>query len=159
MDRAQMGTGSFEEFESLFDVLPGYVICGVVYHHGTPQGALFVLHTRRRAFYLCGGTAESVFPPGANRLLHWEAIKYCHGMGVEEYDFVGARPRDVSGTKLEHIQRFKARFGAELRQGYLWKIDLHPWLVSMYDVVSSLKRRVLRRRAPNPDIIDQENFR
>ena len=47
-------------------------------------------------------------------------------MGVREYDFMGARLNVEKGSKLEGIQRFKSRFGGELKKGYLWKYEINP---------------------------------
>jgi hypothetical protein len=63
---------------------------------------------------------------------------------------------DVRGTKLEFIQRFKARFGCELQQGWLWKADVHPARCRAWDAMHRVNAW-LKGRPPAPaDIIDQE---
>jgi len=61
---------------------------------------------------------------GANKLLYWEAMRHFKSLGVQRYDFVGARINPEKGSKQESINLFKKRFGAELRKGYIWKYPL-----------------------------------
>ena len=147
------------EFYALHNLLsspPECSVCGVVYHQGIPLGALSIPFTKARAFYLSGGSAEQMTEPGANKLLHWETIRYLRLKGVAEYDFVGARLSDVRGTKLEHLQRFKARFGGNLEQGCLWKTDIAKPVAHLFDLLAALRRRLRGEPAGAGDIIDQE---
>jgi hypothetical protein len=63
---------------------------------------------------------------GANKLLYWEAIRFFKQLGVQRYDFVGARIDPEKGSKEEALSLFKRRFGAKLKQGYIWKYRLRP---------------------------------
>jgi lipid II:glycine glycyltransferase (peptidoglycan interpeptide bridge formation enzyme) len=132
------------------------LLCAAAYYNGKALAALLAPFTRARAFYLNGGTSHEMLVPGANKLLHWEAIRLLLRKGVEKYDFVGARLSDVKGTKLEHIQRFKSRFGGRLEHGYLWKLDLNKPACHMFDILMELRRRLKREAKPRADVIDQE---
>ena len=82
----------------------------------------------------------------------------CHDMkkrGVKWYDFVGARINPIPGSKQEGIQRFKSRFGGELKIGYLWKYSISPLKVRLYQTYIKLKNS--RSHSYTKDIIDQEN--
>ena len=135
---------------------PLKMLCGVVYHRDCPIGGLLAPFTKYGAFYLLGGSADAMTIAGANKLLHWEAIRYLLHQGVARYDFVGARLSDVHGSKLEHIQRFKARFGGVLERGYLWKMDVvRPYAVA-FDAYARIRRKLSRRKPGVGDIIDRE---
>ncbi len=159
MARSGLACSSREYFEQLYDQLSvnDNVICAVVY---SPQdavlGGLLAPVTRYAAYYLFGGSCDDVSVPGAIRLLHWEVIRELLRRGVRQYDFVGARLRDVEGTKLEFIQRFKARFGSELRRGVLWKMDLCKPKTRLYATLDFVRRASRGFPQPVYDIIDQE---
>ena len=78
--------------------------------------------------------------------------------GVKKYDFVGARLSDVSGTKLAGIQKFKKRFGGELKRGYLWKKDINLMKCKLFDLALKVKLKLKGVSMPK-DIIDQEKIK
>jgi len=84
-------------------------------------------------------------------LLQWEAIRQFRNMGVNRYDFCGARIHPEKGSKQAGLAMFKERFGAQLSQGYIWKCALHPMKFAAY----SLAVRVLR----GGDIVDYEKHK
>jgi lipid II:glycine glycyltransferase (peptidoglycan interpeptide bridge formation enzyme) len=145
-------------YQELYDVLASanHVHCAVVYHRGVPMGGAFVPYTRYAGYYLAGGSAAEVEPSGAIKLLHWEIIKRLRAEGVAKYDFLGARLSSVQGTKLEFIQRFKARFGCELQRGYLWKLDVRRGHAMAWDAMHRANAWLKGRPPAPPDIIDQE---
>ncbi len=71
---------------------------------------------------------------------HWEL----------KYDFVGVRLKNNNPT-LDGIFRFKKGFGGDLKQGYLWKLDLLPMKAKAYDVIVKMMKGENRVT----DIIDQ----
>jgi aminoglycoside 3-N-acetyltransferase len=87
--------------------------------------------------------------------LHWNTIKLLKLKGVKRYDFVGARLSDVSGTKLEGIQQFKERFGAELEEGFLWKMNLNKFDIFVFDFLIYAKHKANNLNPPI-DIIESE---
>jgi lipid II:glycine glycyltransferase (peptidoglycan interpeptide bridge formation enzyme) len=88
---------------------------------------------------------------GANKLLYWEAIRSFQRLGVQKYDFVGARINPVKGSKQEGINLLKKRFGARLIEGYMWKYSLRP--------VKSLAYSFAVRLLRGGDIVDQEHHK
>ena len=64
---------------------------------------------------------------GANKLIYWEAFRLFQQLGVERFDFVGARIDPAKGSKQEAINLFKQRMGARLTRGFIWKYPLRPW--------------------------------
>ena len=88
---------------------------------------------------------------GANKLLYWEAIRLFKKLGVQRYDFVGARIDPEKGSKQEAINSLKKRFGAKLITGYMWKYSLHPLKYRLYCLAARLRS--------GGDIVDDERHK
>jgi hypothetical protein len=88
---------------------------------------------------------------GANKLIYWEAFRLFKKLGVQRFDFVGARIDPEKGSKQEAINLFKQRLGAKLIQGYIWKYPLRP----LKSLAYSLAVRLLR----GGDIVDLERHK
>jgi hypothetical protein len=88
---------------------------------------------------------------GANKLLYWEAIKYYKNLGVQRFDFVGARINPEKGSKQEGLSRLKKRYGANLKQGYMWKYSIHPLKYRLYCMAA--------RYRSGGDIVDGERHK
>ncbi|HVA99381.1 MAG TPA: GNAT family N-acetyltransferase [Bacteroidia bacterium] len=157
MARSAMFCEPYNYFERIYHKMnDSNCICAVVYFKNQPMGALLIPFTNYGAYYLFGASAEIIYITGAINYLHWEVIKKLKSQGVKRYDFVGARLSNISGTKLEGIQKFKARFGAELEKGYFWKLDINKFKCFVFDSLLFLKLK-LNRKSLLLDIVDQEN--
>jgi len=88
---------------------------------------------------------------GANKLLYWEAIRQFKRFGIQRYDFMGARINPEPGSKQEALSLFKKRFGATLKQGYMWKYSLHPLKYRLYNLAARLRS--------GGDIVDAERHK
>jgi hypothetical protein len=88
---------------------------------------------------------------GANKLLYWEAIRSFSKLGVQRYDFVGARIEPESGSKQEALNLFKKRFGAKLIHGYIWKYSFHPIKYLLYCLAARVRS--------GGDIVDAERHK
>jgi len=156
MNRSKMHAESLTYFKQLFDsVGVKNLFCGVVYSADhKPQGAVLVPFTDFGAHYIWGASAEKVTVTGAINYLHYSMMMDLKKKGVKFYDFVGARLSDVTGTKLDGIQKFKKRFGGVLHEGYLWKADINKMRCKIYDFLAKITGR-----AKGTDIIDQEKIK
>ena len=76
---------------------------------------------------------------GANKLLYWEAIHQFKRLGIQLYDFMGARINPEPGSKQEALSLFKKRFGATLKQGYIWKYPIRPLKYRLYCLAARLR--------------------
>lgn len=155
MRRSNMYCEPKEFFTQLVEKCSSNIFIAVVYNGETPIGALCVPYSKFGAYYVYGASADKINLTGAINFLHFELIKFLIRQKVEYYDFVGARLSDISGTKFEGIQKFKARFGGELFKGELWKIDINPLKCRLYDNALKIKMK-MKRMNPTGDIIDQE---
>ncbi len=121
-------------------------------YDGRLQGCAVMIHDKKRAYYLYGGSCAKT-SPGALNLMHWQAMLYYKELGLVEYDFVGARLSERIAEKLQGIQRFKSRFGGELKQGFLWKYVFKShkyWLYKLLCFIRNGKWEV--------DAIDEEHI-
>ncbi|MDO9322702.1 MAG: GNAT family N-acetyltransferase [Pseudomonas sp.] len=156
MARNQMGSESLDFFEALAASEGVNIYCATVYAGDEALGAVFVPYTEFGSYYVYGATAASMTVNGANNLLHYRMLSDLRELGVRKHDFVGARLSDVSGTKLEGIQKFKKRFGSTLRTGVIWKMDINRIKCFAFDKLLAIKLAAGGGKA-SKDIIDQEN--
>jgi lipid II:glycine glycyltransferase (peptidoglycan interpeptide bridge formation enzyme) len=150
MSRSKMSFISFAAFAEMISALGKNIEVAVAYHDGIPIGCGIFPFSKYCAYYQYGGSVGKT-PLGAMNLLHWQAMKYFKSRDVNFYDFVGARVQPKAGSKLEGIQRFKQRFGATMKVGYLWKIPI-TYRYHIYNAVHKVKNRGMK------DIIDQELY-
>jgi Acetyltransferase (GNAT) domain len=155
MGRSNMYCEPKSFFEELNSTCNENIYLAVVYHGDMPIGAVCVPYTSYGAFYVYGASADRITLTGAINFLHFEMIKFLISKEVKMYDFVGARLSNISGTKFEGIQKFKARFGGELQEGELWKMDLNAVKCKVYDSALKMKLK-LKGIKSGGDIIDQE---
>lgn len=155
MKRNQKLSVSLGELERFKTNLAGNVSFYVAKKDNVAQGgAVIVWSAGHTAYYLHGGTSDSPFG-GAMNLLHWKAMNDMKTRGVRQYDFVGARVNPQPGSKLETIQRFKVRFGATMREGYLWKYPLKPLRYTAYQLFARANS-LMHGAAYKGDLIDEE---
>lgn len=132
-----------------------YVDYWIAEYNGEVHGAAIILWAgHQTAYYMFGGSNKKTHS-GAMNLLHWNAIKKMKERGVKYYDFVGARLNPEEGSKYEGIQRFKSRFGGELKQGYLWKMPLNALKYKLFNLLLIVKAK----GSYKGDVIDQERRR
>lgn len=117
--------------------------------------AIFIWNKNHSCYYLHGGSIKLPHS-GAMNLLHWETILRMKKNNVNSYDFVGARLNPDSGSRLEGIQRFKLRFGGELKVGYLWKFTFNNFKYKIYSVLLSVYFKYILKTKFDGDVIDQE---
>ena len=155
MKRNQKLSVSLGELERFRENLGENASFYVASKDSVAQGAaVIVWNAGHTAYYLHGGTSDSPFG-GAMNLLHWKAMTDMKARGVKEYDFVGARVSPPPGSKLETIQRFKERFGATMRQGYLWKYPLKPMHYAAFRLFARANS-LMHGATYKGDIIDEE---
>ncbi len=124
---------------------------GVVYDNDQPVGCIFIVYSKHSALCTHAGSGGSTPLYGAMKYLHFEMMKHLKAKGVQYYDLVGVRIGS-NDPALEGIFRFKKGFGGTLKEGYLWKMDLYPHPLKVYDWLQKIRNINLRG-----DIIDQES--
>lgn len=153
MQRLNRGYPSLEELERVKSFSKFYIVL----KDGVVQGSCVLPYNQYGAYYLYGGSIVRPYT-GSLNYMHYFAMLELKKEGVKEYDFMGARVDVEQGSKLEGIQRFKSRFGGELKRGYLWKHIYNPYKVSMIYTIQKLKYK-LKGQIYLGDAIDQESKR
>lgn len=126
---------------ALAERLPGQMMTMGAYHQDQLQGVALVLFDAKRGYYLYGGSVENPVG-GALNLLQYEVMRRLRDMGAVYYDFVGARIDVEEGSKYEGIQRFKSRFGADLRKGYAFRVIFSPLKYALFSLAVKLYFRL-----------------
>lgn len=150
LKRSRLNFISYEKFEQLVNTLNENIKILVVYVQGIAQGCAVIPFSAFSAYFLYGGSIERPLV-GSMNFLHWEAIKMFRNLGIERYDFVGARIMPEKGSKQEGLNLFKRQFGGQLIEGYMWKYPLSKWQYLAYEIAIRLDR--------GGDIVDSERKR
>jgi hypothetical protein len=119
------------------------------------QGCAVLPYNKYGSLYLYGGSISKPYT-GSLNLMHYQAMCNLKKEGVKQYDFMGARANVEKNSKLEGIQRFKSRFGGDLRRGYLWKYELNPLKVKLIYTLQTIKAKINNKEYLG-DAIDQES--
>lgn len=142
-----MGVSSFRSFLS---GLGEYGKVLVAEHEAMPQSYVVFGYSNYCAYAIYAGNLATQ-QAGANKLLYWEAIRLFRNLGVRSYDFYGTRINPEKGTKQEALGLFKKRFGAQLKQGYMWKFRFHSLRSLLYQIAVRVRSR--------GDIVDLEKHK
>ena len=151
-ERAKIHRDSIDYFKSLYSGLgEDHIETGVVYEEDRPIGAIFIIYTKYSALCTHAGSVGETKLYGGMKHLHFEMMKHLRNKGVKNYDLVGVRLYS-SNESLQGVFRFKKGFGGVLKEGYLWKIDLSPLPMKIYDFLVGIRQGKSKQK----DIIDQE---
>ena len=150
LSRSKMKFMPKSSFLRLMNNLKNNLEIFIAFHDNIPQGCAVVPYSKYSAYYLFGGSTNKP-STGSLNYLQWEIMKYFNNKDINYYDMVGARVNPQKNSKLEGIQKFKKRFGAELYKGYLWKYSYNKIKEKGFSIIYKLTRN------KNGDIIEQEN--
>lgn len=143
----------FMDYKSLQRYLEGLGDRGklvVAEYEGAMESCVIYAFSEYCAYAVYAGNVSRQHQ-GANKLIYWEAFRLFKQLGVERFDFVGARIDPEKGSKQEAINLFKQRMGARLIRGYIWKYALRPWKSLVYSGAVRLLR--------GGDIVDKERHK
>lgn len=110
----------------------------VAYKDNIPQAGGVFFKNPYMSYYMYGTSADHPEPGSAN-LLQWKTMLRFKKEGVKKYSFVGCRINEDEDSKYHNIQRFKERFGGELKQGYMFRSDIHPMMRKEFMMLYKLK--------------------
>jgi hypothetical protein len=122
----------------------------IAYYQGVAQSCTLYAFSNYCAYAVYGGNIEGTHQ-GAMKLVQWESIRLFNNLGVKRFDFVGARINPEKGSKQDALSSFKKRFGATLREGYMWKYSLNPLKYRLYCLAARLRS--------GGDIVDAERHK
>jgi len=90
------------------------------------QGALVIFFDNQNAFAEYAGSTSKP-KKGCLKLLHLYAMQYlAENHNIKNFDFIGAIPDIIEGSKEAGIQKFKKEFGANIKEGYQFTMILNP---------------------------------
>ncbi len=117
---------------------------------GVIQSYVVFAFSEYSAYAVYGGNVANQHQ-GAIKMLFWESMRLFKELGVQRYDFMGARIAPEKGSKQYAINSVKRRFGAKLKQGYIWKYSLRPFGFMAYNLAVRVQR--------GGDIVDNERHK
>ena len=155
-NRSNKSAVSENQWKNLLDAMGDNCIIYIAYLNGVPQSGAFFYFNKQMCYYMYGANKNNPHI-GSGNLLQWRAILDMKAAGVKKYSFVGCRINEDENSKFHGIQRFKERFGGELVQGYMFKMDYNALMRKMFNVAVSIKGlKSSFKYHPYKDIIDQE---
>ncbi len=145
--KSSLGAGFYKKkIENLGD----YCTIFIAYKDDEPQSGALIYYDSKRGYYMFGANKDRPYT-GSGNLLQWEIMKFLMEQGVEEYSFVGCRINEDENSKYHDIQRFKSRFGGEMKTGFMFKCVCNFVMYGLFRMVMILKTRKIEK-----DVIDQE---
>ena len=136
--RSGIDVNSKESAKNYFNFFPDKIIIAIAYFNGIPQGGGVFFYDKFMSYYMLGATINKP-ETGAMNLLQWKAIKYMKNIGVNEFSFVGCRINEDLDSKFHGIQRFKERFGGELRVGFMFKVVTKKFYYLLFRFLVKIK--------------------
>lgn len=141
---------SYDDFKRMVFGLGENAKVLIADYQGIAQSCTVYHFSTYSAYAVHGGNISKPIS-GAMKLLQWEAIRLFRELGVQRFDFVGARINPEKGTKQEGIMLFKQYLGGRPVQGYIWKYSLNSLKYAVYSLAVRWQR--------GGDIVDQEQHK
>ena len=126
---------SREYIEKLVNKIPNNILILKAVKDNKSQGVAVFVFDKNWAYYMYGGSIERPYT-GSINLLHFEAMKIFKEKGLQYYDFVGARISFEKGSKYEGLDRFKKRFGGELKEGVSFRYIYNPFKFKLFNILT-----------------------
>ena len=155
-NRSNRVAATENHWKNLMEKMGDNCVIYIAYLYGEPQSGAFLNYNMQMCYYMYGANKNNPHI-GSGNLLQWKAILDMKERGIKKYSFVGCRINEDENSKYHGIQRFKERFGGELIQGYMFKIDFNPLMRKLFNMAVTLRDFMSTHRlVPFSDVIDQE---
>lgn len=138
------------EYRNALEMMVDNAFVAIAYLDGQAQSGMLCYYNKKMMYYMYAAS-KTAPTPGATNYLHWEVMKMMKEKGVKKYSFVGCRINEDPDSKYHNIQRFKAGFGGELVEGYLFRVILNKFMYKLFKLII-----VVRTGRKIEDVIDQE---
>jgi len=154
--RSNRSAATENHWKTLMETMGENCVIYIAYLDGKPQSGAFFYYNKQMCYYMYGANKNNPHI-GSGNLLQWRAILNMKEHGVKKYSFVGCRINEDENSKYHGIQRFKERFGGELIQGFMFKVDFNPFIRKLFNFAVSLRTmRSSNKFILFKDVIDQE---
>lgn len=98
------------------------------------QGTLVIFKDNHTAYAEYAGSIKKP-KHGSIKLMHLTAMEYlAKEYNIKTYDFIGAIPDIIPGSREAGIQRFKKEFGSTLIEGYQFSLIINPFKYFLFDI-------------------------
>ncbi|PLY07637.1 MAG: hypothetical protein C0625_05525 [Arcobacter sp.] len=143
-----------EEFQKQYDTFhPNNMFMFKAIYKNEIQGSLVVFIDKTNAYAEYAGSALSP-KHGSLKLLHLTAMQYLSkNHNIQSYDFIGAIPDIIEGSKEAGIQKFKKEFGAQIYEGYQFSFIVNPIKYFLFNLC--LKLSFMMRRIKYVDPVER----
>lgn len=139
-------------YEQYLKQLNQHAVIYLAKKEGVVQGGALFIFNEMMSYYLYGASIKHPSPGSMNQL-QWNAMLDFKAQGVKFHNFVGCRINEDPDSKYHGIQKFKASFGGELVQGYMFKTILNETMYKQFKVAEAIRHPGKKSAG---DIIDQE---
>lgn len=128
------------------------IIVYIAYYNNIPQAGAIFYYNSSFSYYMYGCSSDTCYTGSANLVL-WKAMLDMKRCGVKKFSFVGCRIDEDEDSKYHGIQRFKERFGGELKRGYLFRVVSNRMFYKLF--CKGMQMRSPTKK-PYMDAIDEE---
>ncbi len=132
---------SLAYLQKLKDNLQEHIVFFEVLKDNELQGVSVIIFDSQIAYCIYAGSIKKPFS-GSLALMHYKAMMFFSSKKLKAYDFMGARIDVSKGSKFDGIQRFKKRFGAELKQGYAFQVIIKPLKFKFFNILVKIYFKV-----------------
>lgn len=139
-------------FSKMIESLKENMIIAISYHEKKPQAGGIFYFSSEMSYYMYGATSDNPLTGAANYLL-WKTLLFFKDKNIKNLNLVGYRINVDKNSKYEGIQRFKKRFGGEIKKIYLFRCIKNK---GMYIFYKYLRNVYLKS---GKDIIDSEIYK
>lgn len=108
---------NFEYFNKLISMMENNVLIGVCKIDSEIEGCALFIYDETNAYYLFGGSAEKTIMAGSIKALLWNSFLFFKNKKVQKVILGGYHTDSNASSKIEGIQKFKYKFGAEIEHG------------------------------------------
>jgi len=157
LEASNVDTFDLEKLDLIKKYLGDNILGCTSYHNGIPQSSFIYFFNSYSSYGIYAGSKYKAVQ-GSTEILNWETIKECKKRDLKYFDCVGARINPDKDTKLFRIQRGKEHLGAEMKQGYMFKMVFNGFKYSIYENYVKMMN-FLNGKKHKGDIIDQERKR
>lgn len=140
----QLGIDKEEFYKQFRTLFPNDMLMFKATYKDEIQAVLVVFKDKNNAYAkYCGRILKPYI--GSVRLLNLISMKYLVDIyNIKSFDFIGAVPDIIKGTKECRIQKFKKEFGATLKEGYQFRMIINSFKYNLFNFLIKSKLKLKR---------------
>jgi hypothetical protein len=131
-------------FEKHLNRLQEKIIVGLSKFSNITESTIFCIVDSQNCYYEYGGTVDKPHFSGSNKLLFLSLMEKLKESNCEKLILGGYRDSVEDDSKINGIQTFKLRLGANVRDGYHFIKVLNPLKYNIYNLLLKIKSIITR---------------